>query len=757
MEKGYLIFEISKDNGATPVSNAQIKIVSIDGREFNKILGVNEDGKSDEIEIYTKDSSLTFDKSNECTPYTEVDAEVRFENDKIVEIKGIQVYSDITSVQELKFDSRDLFRKHHKDKKSKSKKEHICLKNEPPCVLKSNENDVKIKGGLLNDDKGIKPIVKVEDVSIPEFITIHLGDPNENGEIITVPFVDYIKNVVCSTIYPTWNDEAIKANVYAIVSLSLNRIYTNWYRSKGYGFEITSSPSYDQMYVKGRNLFRNVCNIVDDVFDKCIKISGFRQPFLAKCDNVTSDYRVLSRWGSLRLAEDGVDALNILKKYFGDNIELIEVPNIECIIKKYPDRELRQGSYGKDVKFLQKALNLIGSKYHGISKISDITGNFGEQTEKAVKDFQKIFNLKVDGIVGKKTWKKICLVYSLIKRLFGDYNDAEEGITNNVVLRFGSEGPLVKELQHDLNNILKYTSWYEKLEEDGVFGEKTKKAVEDFQKIFGLIVDGIAGKNTFSRIKYVKKNIEDLKDFIENSLDKNKRDDKSSCSCENNDENKKFEFILPIKYGDKGKHVEKLQELFNTVSKYYNFLDTLVEDGIFGPNMERAIKNFQRRFGLIVDGIVRNETLTKLKALENAITEFDVDHKLKENDNQKIDVKTKEDNKIDLERVYRQEENENFNRSFKSEISMEYPGFELEFGDVCGYVTLAQQYINFIRSNSIGYFRTNVELKDDGVFGENTLSYINEIQDKFIFDRSRKINRNLWNRLVLEYEKIYKG
>ena len=237
MEKGYLVFEISKDNGATPVSNAQIKIVSIDGREVNKILGVNEDGKSDKIEIYTKDSSLTFDKSNECIPYTEVDAEVRFENDKIVEIKGIQVYSDITSVQELKFDSRDSFRKHHKDKKSKSKKEHICFKNEAPCVLKSNENDVKIKSGLLKDDKGIKPVVKVEDLSIPEFITIHLGEPNENGEIITVPFVDYIKNVVCSTIYPTWNDEAIKANVYAIVSLSLNRIYTNWYRSKGYGFE----------------------------------------------------------------------------------------------------------------------------------------------------------------------------------------------------------------------------------------------------------------------------------------------------------------------------------------------------------------------------------------------------------------------------------------------------------------------------------------------------------------------------------------
>ncbi|EIA21822.1 Spore cortex-lytic enzyme, pre-pro-form, partial [Candidatus Arthromitus sp. SFB-3] len=111
---------------------------------------------------------------------------------------------------------------------------------------------------------------------------------------------------------------------------------------------------------------------------------------------------------------------------------------------------------------------MIGSKYQGISKISDITGNFGEQTEKAVRDFQKIFNLKVDGIVGKKTWKKICLVYSLIKRLFGDYNDVEEGAINNVSLRFGNEGPLVKELQHDLNDILKYTSWHEKLEEDGI-------------------------------------------------------------------------------------------------------------------------------------------------------------------------------------------------------------------------------------------------------------------------------------------------
>ena len=190
------------------------------------------------------------------------------------------------------------------------------------------------------------------------------------------------------------------------------------------------------------------------------------------------------------------------------------------------------------------------------------------------------------------------------------------------------------------------------------------------------------------------------------------------------------------------------------MSKYYNFLDTLVKDGIFGPNMERFIKNFQRRFGLIVDGIVGNETLTKLKALENAITEFNMDYELKKNDKQKNDVK--EDNKTDLERLYRQEESEIFSGSFRSEISMEYPGFELEFGDVCGYVTLAQQYINFIRSNSIGYFKTNVELKDDGVFGENTLAYINEIQDKFMFNRSRKINKDVWNRLVLEYEKIYK-
>ncbi|BAK80878.1 peptidoglycan-binding domain-containing protein [Candidatus Arthromitus sp. SFB-rat-Yit] len=747
MEKGYLVFEIAKDNGATPVSNAQIKITNIDGREVNKILGVNEDGRSDEIEIYTKNINLTFDKSNECIPYTEVDAEVRFENDKIVEIKGIQVYSNTTSIQEVKFDSRDLFRKHHnKDKKSKSKKEHIYLKNETPCVFKSKDNDVKIKNGLLKDDNSIKPIVKSGDVCIPEFITIHLGEPNDNGEIITIPFVDYVKNVTCSTIYPTWNDEAIKANIYAIVSLSLNRIYTNWYRSKGYGFEVTSSPIYDQMYVKGRNLFRNVCNIVDDIFDKCIKVSGFNQPLLAKCDNVTSDYRVLSRWGSLRLAEDGLDALDILKKYFGDNIEIVEIPNIESIIKKYPDKELHHGNYGKDVKFIQKALNLIATKYPGVSKISDITGNFGDETEKSVKDFQKIFNLKVDGIVGEKTWKKISLVYSLIKRLFGDYDDAEEGMSNNRVLRLGSEGALVKEVQNNLNNILKYIPGYKKLDEDGIFGENTKRAVEYFQKVFGLVVDGIVGKNTFSRIKYVKENIESLQDFIENSVNKDSR----IMYQRKEYEDQKFEDMLPIKYGDKGSYVEKLQKLFNIVAKHYHFLDILVEDGNFGVNMEEAIKNFQKRFALICDGILGDETLTKLKALKNAINN-NMDGKL-EGKLKKDDIKEKSD-KI---RAYREEENKLCSKSLRSEISMKYPGFELEFGDVCGYVTLAQQYINFIRSNSKGYFRTNVELKDDGVFGENTLSYINEFQNKFMFDITRKIDKNVWNRLILEYEKIYK-
>lgn len=723
MQKGYLIFELKKDNGVTPVSNAQVKIISIDGRDVNRLLNVNQDGKTNEIEIYTKDSNLTFDKSNKDIPYTKVNAEVRFEDDKIIYIDGIQVYSNTTSIQEIKLDNRKNDFKFTRDKKGKSKKEHIHFKNEPPCIFKDDE--VKLNNISNDDDKIIKSIVKKNKIFIPEFITISIGELGCDGEIITIPFIDYIKNVSCSCVYPTWREEAIKANVYSIISFALNRIYTDWYRSKGYGFEITSSSKNDQMYVKGRNLFRNVCDIVDEVFDSCIKISGIDQPFLSRCYNLTNIERRLSRWGSLDLAEDGLDALEILKKYFGENIEITKVRDVGGIVKKYPNTELSINSKGDDVKFIQRALNFIGSRYTGITKIPEEDGVFGKYTERAVMDFQKIFNLNVDGIVGNKTWNKISLLYALTKKIFGSGSDDFE--YNSNFLKIGSEGQEVKNVQKSLNSILGNYKFFNNLEEDGYFGKKTENAVKKFQEIFGLVVDGVVGKNTYDRIKYVEKNINNLKSFIDKQLNnisvKNKNEDARIVLSEE-------DIIIPIKFGDSGENVKQLQVELNNLSNYYGFLSKVAEDGMFGNKTYEMVRKFQEKFSLLQDGIFGIESLKKLIALNRALKELKLD----------------ENNDLN---------NENRVLKFKSDYSMEYPNFEINFGVTCGYVTLIQKYINAIKNSNNNYFSNNDNLLEDGKFGENTLKHIREFQNKFNFNQCSNVDKITWDKLVEEYEKIY--
>ena len=732
-----MIFELKKDNGVTPVVDAQVKITGIDGREVNRLLRVNDDGKTDEFEVYTKDSSLTFDQSNKEIPYTSIDAEVRFENDKIVFIEGIQVYSDITSIQEVKFDNRENNFRLVRDKKGKSKKEHIHIKNQSPCIFQEDEHNSNV---LDMEDKSIKPITKIDNVCIPEFVTIHIGNLNDNGEIITVPFVDYIKNVSCSCIYPTWKKEAIKSNVYAIVSFALNRVYTDWYKSRGYGFDITSSEKYDQMYVKGRTLFRNVCSIVDEVFNNCIKIKGFNQPFLSKCNNNSSSDRKLSRWGSLNLAEEGLNALDILKKYYGDNIELINILDIGGVLKKYPQRELSKGSSGNDVKFIQKALNKIRKNYTGISRIPEEDGIFGDYTEKAVKDFQRIFNLDRDGIVGGKTWNKIALVYALTKKIFGS-DDVEEIYTPSI-MKLGSKGENVKKLQEDLNYIFGHYNKFNKLVEDGKYGESTKNAVEEFQKVFGLIVDGIVGKNTLNRIEYVKRNINALHDFIDKQLKPDYiSEDVINIENPRNDENKR-PFHIPIKLGDIGENVKKIQMELNKLSKYYGFLEKLKEDGIFGSKTHDVIKKFQQKFGLVIDGIFGEESLKKMKILKEALKELKMDKKEDENKTDDNNITRHEFNIDDIE--------------FKSEYSMKFPDFDIEFGCICGYIILVQKYINAIKESGADYFSNLNKLEENGKFCKVVLSDIKDFKIKFGLDNNKKIDKNTWNKLVMEYEKIYR-
>ena len=240
--------------------------------------------------------------------------------------------------------------------------------------------------------------------NIPEYITVHLGRPNEAAQNVTVTFPDYIKNVASSEIYPTWPREAIIANIYAQISFALNRIFTDWYPSQGYDFDITSTTAYDQSFVNGRNVFENISDIVDEIFNSYVRRQGNLEPlFTSYCSGRGTNCAGLKQWDTVNLAEQGYSALDILKYYYGDDIEIVTSVPVRISAGSYQGSPLRLGDAGPSVQTLQNMLNRVSRNYPAILTVSNSQGIFNLETETAVKKFQQIFNLTPDGIVGAAT------------------------------------------------------------------------------------------------------------------------------------------------------------------------------------------------------------------------------------------------------------------------------------------------------------------------------------------------------------------
>ena len=249
---------------------------------------------------------------------------------------------------------------------------------------------------------------------IPQRITVHLGPPDASAANVTVNFVDYVKNVASSEIYPTWEESALRANILAIVSFALNRVYTEFYRSRGYDFDITSSTAYDQFFVNGRSYFENVSQLVDELFNDYIRRQGVVEPLAAKfCNGTTATCEGLSQWGSQNLARQGYNSVQILRSYYG-NIEIVNNAPVQNVTTSYPGRPIRRGFTGPSVVVIQIELNRISQNYPAIPKISTVDGIFGAQTEAAVRKFQEIFGLTVDGIVGQATWYALVRLYTAV-------------------------------------------------------------------------------------------------------------------------------------------------------------------------------------------------------------------------------------------------------------------------------------------------------------------------------------------------------
>ena len=341
---------------------------------------------------------------------------------------------------------------------------------------------------------------------VPEFITVHLGLPSQAAENVTVTFPDYIKNVASSEIYPTWKEEALKANILAQISFALNRVYTEFYPSRGYNFDITSETQNDQKFIKGRSTFENIDRLVDNLFNTYIRRVGFVEPLAAKfCNGTTSTCAGLSQWGSEALAQEGADYMSILRRYYGNDIELVSDAPIRDVPNSYPGYPLRQGSTGEDVVVLQAMLNRIGQNYPAIPRLSQVDGIFGPKTEQAVRVFQSVFGLAVDGIVGRATWYKLVFLYVAVTKLSELVSEGQsftqvQGPSGIQVLRSGDRGPAVSALQFFLSLIGQYSFTLPVLNIDGIFGPKTKQAVEQAQKTFGLPVTGVVNNVTWLKI-----------------------------------------------------------------------------------------------------------------------------------------------------------------------------------------------------------------------------------------------------------------
>lgn len=250
----------------------------------------------------------------------------------------------------------------------------------------------------------------LDEVVVPRTITVHLGRPAENVRNVTVPFQEYIANVASSEVYPTWPEQALRANILAQISLALNRIWTEWYPSRGYSFNITGSPAVDQAYTEGRTVFAVMERLTAELFATYVRRSGNAEPYFTEyCDGRLVSCAGMKQWGTVDRANEGMSALQILRYYYGSRVNLVTSSNLADIPESYPGRALRRGDSGAAVRVLQRQLDRIAKDYPAFGKPA-ATGVFDEATETSVRAFQRYFSLTVDGVVGRATWNKVSYV-----------------------------------------------------------------------------------------------------------------------------------------------------------------------------------------------------------------------------------------------------------------------------------------------------------------------------------------------------------
>lgn len=402
-DSGSLQVRVTSSQGLIPVRNAKVTI-SLSSAP-NTILAeetTNEIGRTTPIELPTPPLEYSL-QPDSPQPYSNYNISVTAEGYAPVLVEDSELLANEESIQPIQMN---------------------------PLFQGTQQNDIVIAPHTLYyeyppkiPEAEIKPMpdtgeIVLSRVVIPEYIIVHDGLPNNaNARNYYVPYTDYIKNVVSSEIYATWPEEAIYANTLAIMSFTLNRVYTEWYRNQGYDFTITSSTAYDQKWIYGRNIFENISDIVDSIFNNFLSRPGISQPiFTAYCDGKRTTCKGLSQWGSRYLAEEGYSPIEILRYYYGNDMYINSTDYVSGVPSSYPGYVLTRGSRGEKVSTIQEQLNRIAQNYPLIPTL-DVDGIYGPKTAEAVRVFQGIFNLPQTGNVDLATWYKISQIYVGVSRL----------------------------------------------------------------------------------------------------------------------------------------------------------------------------------------------------------------------------------------------------------------------------------------------------------------------------------------------------
>ena len=490
MAIGYLMIQARIANDAIPLENVQVRVLDNQGRSLYSMV-TDESGETPLVSLETVDASLSLDPNYVGTPFVAYNVLAQLEGFQTLYVDSIPIYDGETAVLPL-----TMIPLQETDPQRSGEVTRITL-GKPAVASK----EPRYQEG---PDSDIQPYV-LRQVVIPGKITVHLGGPASYASNVSVSFTDYVKNVASSEIYPTWPDASLRANIYVIITFALNRIYTEWYRARGYDFDITNSTAYDQAFVYGRATYESINNIVDQIFNEYVRRQGQNAPYFTSfCNGTTVTCSGLSQWGTVSLANQGLTPLQILRSYYPNDIEIAEAQAVSDALTSYPGTPLRVGSTGLDVQYIQNYLSRIRRNYPAIPAITDTAGVFGSSTDAAVRKFQSIFNLTSDGIVGKATWYKLSQIYTAVARLAElDSEGTDLGIGTvppGTVLRQGSRGNDVLTLQYLLNVIAQFYPGIPSVSQDGIFGNATRQAVIAFQQMMQLSPDGIVGPATWQAI-----------------------------------------------------------------------------------------------------------------------------------------------------------------------------------------------------------------------------------------------------------------